>query len=159
MRKSLTLTFALAVIAPTSALATRYQIVDSNDKSILFANLDTIDRSGNYVKVWTTMIFATPQASKIDLVKIYARYDCAEKRSMTLSGIGYDSDMNLTKNYSLSGVWNYVVPDSFGDSMMKFVCNPNPKIDPIDKADDQLLKNYRAAFAKGMFTNGIPPKP
>lgn len=49
-------------------------------------------------------------------------YNCQERKSRFLYMIIYDSSGNVLKNVDHSSKWNYIVPDTYGETLSDYAC-------------------------------------
>ena len=127
MKKMLCLAvFALGLATP--AVAVDWVLVDSNNTDTIFGDADS--RTDN--RAWFQFRYAKPQ--KIGDGKFYNTFrmldemDCRGKRYRTLTATAYSKSGNPIGSDTPSyAKWNYVIPDTIGENLYKFVCNRYPR--------------------------------
>lgn len=128
MKKMLCLAvFALGLAMP--AVAADWVLVDiNNDDNITFGDADS--RTDN--RAWFETRYTKPK--KLDDGKFYntmkmlKEMDCSGKRLRNLTITGYSKSGNAINSYTPSyAEWSYVIPDTTGENMYKFVCNRYPR--------------------------------
>jgi len=127
MKKMLCLAvFALGLATP--AVAVDWVLVDSNNTDTIFGDADS--RTDN--RAWFQFRYAKPQ--KIGDGKFYNTFrmldemDCSGKRYRTLTATAYSKSGNpIGSDTPPYAEWSYVIPDTIGENLYKFVCNRYPR--------------------------------
>lgn len=128
MKKMLCLAvFALGVAMPAVAADWVLIAINNNDVVILGdADSRTDDRA------WFETRFAKPQKGGdgkfFNTTKTLEEMDCSGKRRRTLTLTQYSKSGNAINSYTRSyAEWRYVIPDTVGENVYKFVCNRYPR--------------------------------
>lgn len=128
MKKMLCLAvFALGLATPAVAADWVLVSVDS-DNTTMFGDADS--RTGN--RAWFETRHAKPQKHSngkfFNTGKALVEMDCSGKRHRFLTGMLYSESGTPISSYTPSyAKWDYVIPDTVGESMYKFVCNRYPR--------------------------------
>ena len=129
MKKVLCLAvFALGLA--TSAVAADWVWLSNNSNNTITIFGDADSRTNN--SAWFETRFAKPQkygnGKFYNTAKSLAEMDCSGKRRRVLTMTWYSKSRNLIDSYTPSyAEWRYVIPDTVGERMYKFVCNHDPR--------------------------------
>ena len=127
--KKLLFTLILAFIS-TSAMAEWTKVGESESKGgyIAYADIASIRKAGNRVKMWALFDYQIVQkASGVEFLseKIRREYDCKEKqmRKLAFSFFSWNmEDGDLIRSYSQPQKWEAVKPDSVDETEWKIAC-------------------------------------
>lgn len=164
-----------AVLASQNALASNWFTVYSDPELILQVDSESIRRNGSRVKVWTSWQWATPKevpnsypkkeflsekslyevecSSRSLAMRQWARYDAITANNAIDTGLVADLYLRFTE----------VIPDSFGDTLYRFVCGKSALVPPpvalpkvsTTSVDFSILKDSTGSVK----TDGAPPIP
>lgn len=121
------LTMLLAVVS-INAVAAEWVEVSRSDNTAAYANLSTIRKAGNRVKMWTLLDFQEPRhVSGSSFMSIMGQneYDCKEKQSrdIYISFISENMGAGVTiHSESEPGKWSPITPDSIDESLWETAC-------------------------------------
>ncbi len=127
MKKMLCLAvFALGLVTP--AVAADWVRVDIVNDDAIFGDADS--RTDN--RAWFAQRYAKPQKGGdgkfYNTIKALEEMDCSGKRHRTLTLTRYSKSGNSIGSDTPSyAEWRYVIPDTVGESVYKFVCNRYPR--------------------------------
>ncbi|HFC8510928.1 TPA: surface-adhesin E family protein [Neisseria subflava] len=128
MKKMLCLAvFALGLATPAVA-ADWVPVSINNDNNTTFGDADS--RTDN--RAWFETRYAKPQKTGdgkfFNTIKALEEIDCSGKRRRALTATSYSKSGNSIGSYTPSyAEWSYVIPDTLGENMYKFVCNRYPR--------------------------------
>jgi len=129
MKKMLCLAvFALGLATPAVAEDWVLLGINSNNTTI-FGDADS--RTDN--SAWFETRYAKPKkmisnGKFYNTAKALEEMDCSGKRFRALTVTWYSESGNPIGSYTPSyAEWRYVIPDTVGESMYKFVCNHDPR--------------------------------
>jgi hypothetical protein len=121
------LTMLLAVVS-SSAVA-EWLEVSHNETSAVYADLATIDRTGDVVKVWTLLDFKAPQARPYATPymsqKTQHEYDCKEQRARIVQFLRYSENMGggeVVPTDSDPEEWKPVATGSVVEKLWEIAC-------------------------------------
>lgn len=128
--KKLLLTTLLTLIS-TSAMA-GWVLIDGNNNGDLYADVKSIRKVGNKVKMWTLVDFKVPQdvrghESYLSFV-VYDEYDCVDATTKTLSANFYSENMQKgsvvhSSNYAVGERTNDpVAPNTLAETAWLKAC-------------------------------------
>jgi len=116
--------FSAASLATTAFAANWVYVGEAETGTIVFYDFDTIQRSGNHVTVWQKKDYSLNKAVKLREIRERMRYDCAERTSTQLNGVGYYPDGR--NQYFNNETWQQtvepVVPQTMGEATLNKVC-------------------------------------
>jgi hypothetical protein len=133
MRKIILMMLLLAVVSnkATAEAWLVLGVVAANGGFTFYADITSIRKNGNTVKMWSLEDFKTAQistASKPFLsVKLQDEYDCKYKQKRILAFTGFSGNMGngeVVHSYpeSESDKWLLIRPESVGEVLWKFAC-------------------------------------
>ncbi len=117
----------LLAVVSSSAMA-EWVAIGTGDGFILYANPDTIRKSGNKVKMWslTDYNFVREVGSEKFLSdKFQGEYDCKEEQARNLYSSWHSENMgkgNVVSTTNKPRDWFPVAPDSMSEVSWKFAC-------------------------------------
>lgn len=104
-------------------------VVKSDDLDEHFFDMTTIQRKGNFIRVWEKANYKTPvivNSSRSSYsARFFSEYDCDEKRVRRLSTHGYtgkDLSGELIYQNSLTTEWQYVAPGTIASEKLNLIC-------------------------------------
>ena len=119
---------ALLAVFSTSAMA-EWTAVAENEKSVQYADLATIRKSGNAVKMWNLLdykVAMTVGNTRYLSMTNQFEYDCKEEVSKMLTWIRYSKNMGQGEAVSPSGAMHEeprpISPGSVGETFFKVAC-------------------------------------
>ena len=121
---------ALLTVFSTSVLA-EWTDVGGNDDQTTYADLSTLRKSGNRVKMWNLMDHKVVKTSKANGMRYLSavaqmEYDCKEETVNLLALIWYSKNMGAGEVVYNSGALHEepvpVAPDSSGENLFKVAC-------------------------------------
>ena len=124
--KKLFLTIALAIISNTAMAV--WTDVGGTDSPIVYAELSTIRKVDNKVKMWSMYDYKTSQVFKEGMVlsvKMFNEFDCNEEQIRVLTSTIHEGNMGLgkiIKYIEQQGAWMPVPPGSFAGTLLKVAC-------------------------------------
>ena len=96
--------------------------------------------SKDAVRAWEKQVFTEKgveamrklreTSSTLDYIIALKEYDCKEKKSVSLQLIAYSKDGSILENSRPSKGWNFIAPDTVGDSLFKILCKTTSKQKP-----------------------------
>ena len=123
IQKTVVLAALLIAAAPAWAEWVR---VDEDGQGVVYLDPDTIDRSGDYRKVWASRDLRMPGIDDERSRTKFAEIDCAVGRIRILSESDYSERMamgDVLSNTASPTDWNYPGTGTAGDIIRKFVCS------------------------------------
>jgi len=126
MKKLLLLTLMLAVVS-SSAMAEWVYFSESID-AIFYINPDSIQKSGNTVKMWVLGDLNEAKRNNGKTVLSYKNqyeYKCKERQERSIYQIIYSENMGegkVVQTYDEPDEWVPVIPDSVGAAHLEFAC-------------------------------------
>ncbi|MGZ8983615.1 MAG: surface-adhesin E family protein [Methylotenera sp.] len=139
MRKVI-LMLLLAVMS-NSAMA-KWIYVAGSDESSFYADISTIRKSGNIVKMWTLSDKnENSNDGKWQSYKSLGEYDCKEEKTRSISKSSFSKNMGGGEVLytSLIGKWSPIPPNSIGAGLWKVACGTE-KISEAALSDSTLNK-------------------
>lgn len=124
--KKLLLLLMLAAVS-TSVMA-EWVAIGTGDGFILYANPDTIRKSGNKVKMWSLTDYNSVRKVGIEKFlsdKSQGEYDCKKEQAKNLYSSWHSENMgkgNVVSATNKPRDWFPVAPDSIGEVSLKFAC-------------------------------------
>ena len=100
--------------------------VDEDGQGVVYLDPDTIDRSGDYPKVWALRDRRTPGLDDERSRTIFAEIDCAAGRMRILSQSDYSEQMamgDVLSNTTNPIDWSYAGTGTAADIIRRFVCS------------------------------------
>ena len=128
MKKMLCLAvFALGLATPAVA-ADWVWLGNNSDNDVAFGDADS--RTDN--RAWFEARYAKPKndgnGKFYNTTKRLEEMDCSGKRSRILTITWYSKSVNPIGSYTPPyAEWSYVIPDTIGENLYKFVCNRYPR--------------------------------
>jgi hypothetical protein len=124
--KKLLLLLMLAAVS-NSAMA-EWVAIGTGDGFILYANPETIRKSGNKVKMWSLTDYNSVRevgSEKFLSDKSQGEYDCKKEQAKNLYSSWHSENMgkgNVVSTTNKPREWFPVAPDSIGEVSLKFAC-------------------------------------
>ena len=121
MRTISTIVFLLLSV---SAWAQQWEEFETTSEATFYLDPATIKNQGGAVRVWAVQDFKTMRErnarSNVNLVEI----NCKEERYRLLALTEYSGQMGQGRSLttSNSGEWNYIVPRTVMNSLMRRIC-------------------------------------
>ena len=119
---------ALLAVFSMSVMAEWTRVSGDND-STAYADLATIRKAGNKVKMWDLADFKVVQTTdgkRYLSMESQSEYDCKEETSRTLTFVWYSKNMAAGKavynSGNIHGEFEPVIPGSYGDIFFKLAC-------------------------------------
>ena len=121
---------ALLAVFSTSVLA-EWTMVGGNDTYISYADLSTIRKSGDKVKMWNLFDYKVVQIDKDDGTRYLSQafqqaYDCKEETAKLLAHTWYSKNMGAGEVVYSSGVVHRepdpISPGSIDNTLFKVAC-------------------------------------
>ena len=111
----------------TPAWSTDWQYVATTTTNAKwYVDLDSYRRTGNAVNYWVKIDFSEDSTVPYREEKRNFRAKCAERQTKILSFVEYNADGSVRNSQNLPDYgdtnMNNVVPDTIGESVLKFVC-------------------------------------
>jgi hypothetical protein len=103
-------------------------VAKSDDFDEHFFDMTTIQRKGNFIRVWEKSNYKTPvniNSRSSYSARFFQEYDCDEKRIRKLSTHGYtgkDLSGELIYHYSSPTEWQYVAPGTVASEKLNLIC-------------------------------------
>jgi hypothetical protein len=124
MRKYLLL---LVLVSTTVCSQTRWIPYSSGDTSTGFVDDSSVKKVGNNVRVWVLYELKQPRQNGLFTLKSYIEYlefDCKDGRVFSHKQVMYSESMGggSNKDNSFTKEWDFIVPDSFNDILLKEFC-------------------------------------
>jgi len=124
--KKLLLILMLAVVS-SSAMAEWVEVGVNDDGATVYANPDTIRKSGNKVKMWVLWDYFTAQevVSKPYMsARIQNEYNCKEETIRQIFATSFSDNMAGGHTIGRQGgkKWEPVAPRTIGETLWKFAC-------------------------------------
>ena len=91
---------------------------ESTSGSVYYYNIKTIQRIGNYTKVWSKVYKYNSDGYRISLREIH----CASRLDRALMVVPYDKSGKIIDSYTYNDKFEPVVPDSAGEALLEKVC-------------------------------------
>ena len=117
----------LFLTATSASAATWVEASQSSSGSVVYVDVDSIRDVAGKRQIWVQIDQSNNPSVKARTSKELWRYDCPSQTSITLSWIDYDSSGRVMKsggNIDNPYLYQPVVPDSTGETIMKIACNP-----------------------------------
>jgi hypothetical protein len=124
---------ALAAVPAVSAAATRLALLDADSEVVDVADMASLQRTGDHVRINTATIYAKLQTSSSGKQFVYAEanweVDCASNRVATMGITARDESFAITLQASQDGEpqpddWAEVKPNTTGALIVKAACTP-----------------------------------
>ena len=137
MKRSLT--FVTAVALASSVQAANWVEIGGNDSVTAYVDADSIRHVGPKVKTWLKWEWVRPQPvpntfpeKTYQLEKQLQVSDCVAGRLAVIQGTYYSSldGADVVNSYSIAEgkvAYTEVVPETIGESILKFACAPKRK--------------------------------
>ena len=127
MKRLLAMVVCLSCSSPVFAEWTH---VGGTTAATFYVDFGSLKHNGKFREAWDLTNYAQPQTlNKIDFLSIKAktRFDCTLDKKMTLVILHYSEQMGqgeVVGRYETEaqGKWDYVVPDSIGEEVLRRVC-------------------------------------
>lgn len=126
--KKLLLTLFTGILLSSNVASAAWTAVGETDNYITYADLTTIKRSGNMVKIWALMDFKDREAlveGSYHSAKVLYEFNCEEERSRYLSFSWFFGKMGKGAVVYASndvGEWRHLVPDSVNETLWEYAC-------------------------------------
>ena len=124
----LLITLALAFLS-TSTMAAWTRVTKSDVFGVtVYADYDTIQRSGNKLKIWTLNDFKAIQeidGVKYLTIKTQEEFNCDDGQTRSLMHVAYSGNMEngqVVNSYEKTDTWRPVKPGSIGEKQSKRAC-------------------------------------
>lgn len=124
----LLITLTLAFLS-TSTMAAWTRITKSDGFGVtVYADYDTIQRSGNKLKIWTLNDFKAIQeidGVKYLSIKTQEEFNCEDGQTRPLMHVAYSGNMEkgqVVNSYDNTDKWRPVKPGSIGEVQSKTAC-------------------------------------
>ena len=117
------LTTLIAIALPVPAFAADWVLI-SNDElwGKVYIDRQSIRTMPNgYKRAWRKRDLTKVDDYGTIQSKVYDEYDCIQTRDRTLNMIIYKENGTLN-TYNKISDWNYVAPETKGETLLKFVC-------------------------------------
>lgn len=115
--------FLLVLLAaPTWAEWVKF---DSNVNGVFYADPTTIRKDGQFRRVWVIRDLNKRDKDGKMSVRILNEYDCKDERARGVSFSSHSEPMaggKLLTSFNEPTKWNYISPETVGESMLDFVC-------------------------------------
>jgi hypothetical protein len=104
--------------------------IDGDASLTFYVDYATLRKTDKVRRMWALINYETPQQPERDRPefkseKVLYEYDCANDQLRTLAVVGYAEAMgtgDIAHKVNGPGKWNYSVPQSFGESLLKTAC-------------------------------------
>ncbi len=122
MKKTLIAIIFLLVFVSAKAEGANWELVTSNEDYSISIDKGSIKRSlKNTVSALVKLQYQKPNANKVNFLLSYSEYDCNWKKYKIIQATTYYSD-GTNRSETLNKIWENIVPDSFGDKVIKHIC-------------------------------------
>ena len=125
------LALLFAVLLATPASAATYHLVAKVPVGVMFVDVGSIKKVGNFWSIWTTMFLFKDGADgltgnpKTAAIVWHDQYDCSSSVSRHLSMQSYDANGYPTDAVDQLAPWKDIVPDSNDSVSERFACDAN----------------------------------
>jgi hypothetical protein len=142
-----------AIPSVSSAAATRLALLDADSEVVDVADMASLQRTGDHVRINTATIYAKLQTSSSGKQFVYAEanwvVDCASNRVATMGITARDESYAVTLQASQDGEpqpgdWAEVKPNTTGALIVKAACTPESMTSA--KALPSDLRAIRASY-------------
>lgn len=103
----------------------RYKYVEHTETQSFFVLIGSIRQEGTFRRAWIVNAYNEPQR-KFGWMsgKLLERFDCTNERTQRLTASFFSGSFGSGELMDSvgEGEWEYVYPDSAGESVMKYVC-------------------------------------
>lgn len=117
---------------------------NSPNRLFSYVDVDSIKDTGGSLKTaWITRWFQTPQKTGESYTKLLISFNCNDNKTAILAWSDYDRAGNSLNSRSYSAytaTYNYIVPDTIGESDFKTVCEGQRR-DKGETGDGDALNN------------------
>ncbi len=117
----------LLILVSTSVMA-EWTLIDSNDETNTYVDLNTIRKIGNKVKIWSLLDHKTARAlssQSYSSMKIHYEYDCKNETGRLLFITAYSGKMGTETPIlpqSADSSADPIIPDSIDQSRFEIAC-------------------------------------
>ncbi len=131
--------FVIIVVITDSSIASDWIKVASTDDYSVYADMQTLSRTGPKIKVWEKWVFESPQGDLLSSTKkpyqswkSLEAFLCDERTVVTLQIAHYaDKEMKSDPLFSISypdtpSRYRNITPDTTGELLLEFLCKVNP---------------------------------
>ena len=94
-----------------------------------FIDPDTLQKNGNFVRVWTKHEYSSPRQNAANATfqseSFYTEFDCKEKKYRALSSNTYAESQlrgGIISSKTTPNPWTFVPPDTIANVMLNIVC-------------------------------------
>jgi len=131
----------LAVVC--SSVMAEFIHVNKSSNYTFYADPNTIRKSDNKVKMWDLNDYKMPEkigGKETMSTRSQREYNCEEEKSRMLYGTFHSKNMGrgeivLTINKTTE--WEPVIPDSTGESLLKYACSADAEWRPVTRVQDE----------------------
>ena len=123
-------TLVLLLGLNTGSASAEWESLDESDsRTTVYIDPDTMFVKGNLVKIWVLYNYRTVHAVAGEPYfssKVQEEYDCKQARHRTLVDLRFSSSMGFGKvvsNESQQGKWEPVEPNSLTQRLLRFACS------------------------------------
>ena len=120
------LIMVLLVMTAGPAWAEWAQFGETNDE-VLYIDQTTINKDGQYRRVWTLTDLKAPNAAGDRSAKLLFEYDCKEQRVRILQVDNFRQPMaagEITGGTNKPGDWRGIAPKTAAEEVLKLACAP-----------------------------------
>lgn len=134
---------------PMTADAAKYQVINATAEVMTLMDMESIHPRKPYTRVWVTVVFPKPLLG-VSFTKNLQDMDCDEKRFRIIARSSYDETGKSTAVPEPSSDWQYAVPGTTGEGMVKLACGEPPSRRPFEVPDVEMLRVYREGIRTGI---------
>lgn len=128
MPKHLLIVVVLLCLSTTKVFA-GWSVLVADQVAVEYVNLETVERSDYFVKMWNLSDFAKPQeignGMRFKSTKALQEYDCFTDKKRLISLVHYTDGMGkgtVAYHDSKPDIWRSVVAGSLGEQHLKAAC-------------------------------------
>ena len=99
---------------------------DKSNGIYYFVDFDRIKKHDGYVYYWNLVEYPDSQKNEVLSTIVYLQGDCKLFRQKILQTSDFTGSMGTGSNPTNSnreGVWEYIIPDSVGGTLLQSVCS------------------------------------
>jgi hypothetical protein len=103
----------------------RYKYVDATEEQSFFVLIGSIRQEGTFRRAWQVNAYNEPQVNFGWMSgKLLKRFDCTNERTQLITASFFSESFGTGELMHSFGeaAWEYVYPNSAGESLMKYVC-------------------------------------
>lgn len=141
-------------VLPQSARAADWWLSGATDTALYLVDRSSIRQQDGHSVAWVTIVYFEPAANGTARHQRLGSYDCAHRRTALLATSMRDVNNNVVFSESYSGTnWQYVEPETVGESSLEFVCRVAMGAEPdgrfFDTIDDTavIARTVRERFS------------